>query len=617
MTGLNDSDYVSHSATAGTFDPDTGIWSIGELHAKDFIYVANGRDGEVLTIITGADSDTEITAAISNPQDDYRVCIDSEGNDVDAASEMACTGTSGNTWHTTSYYDHISDNNSATVMAREGNGADLPTIRSVEWAGNGAIEITWEALADVNGRSVTHYEVQKRTNPWMTVARTLETTWVDTDVEEGEDHQYRVRGMNDRGQQGPWSPPGTTASLPPMFPGDTAVRTVAENTASGEEIGAPVEVSDPGDDTLTYTLSGTDAISFDIATDTGQLLTKTALDHETQSSYEVTVSVTDGLDEDGNPDASIDDTIAVTIEVENVDEPGMVTLSSAEPEVGIGLTAELTDPDEDVQDLTWVWERSPDQSVWTTIAGAESEVYTPVAADLNHHLRATASYDDGEGAGKSAEATTDAAVQDFPNRPPVVISQIPDLTPNSMSVEIDLSERFSDPDDDDLVYTVSVTNERAATASVDGDTLTIAMVAPGRTRIIVTAHDGDPSSDETLSVEQTFRVVVPRVVTIEASEETVTEGRSVNFTLRINFAPTESVGVRLRISEDGSFISQLQRPPSSVVIPAGATSASFLVSLPGDDVDEPHGSVTVEVRGGHGYVVGSPSSATVTVIDDD
>ena len=48
-------------------------------------------------------------------------------------------------------------------------------------------------------------------------------------------------------------------------------------------------------DTLTYTLGGTDAASFDIeSTKTGgQLRTKAALDYETQTDYEVTVIATD------------------------------------------------------------------------------------------------------------------------------------------------------------------------------------------------------------------------------------------------------------------------------------------------------------------------------------
>ena len=40
------------------------------------------------------------------------MCIDSSLDDVEASSESACTGTTGNTWHTAKYYDHIENNNS-------------------------------------------------------------------------------------------------------------------------------------------------------------------------------------------------------------------------------------------------------------------------------------------------------------------------------------------------------------------------------------------------------------------------------------------------------------------------------------------------------------------------
>ncbi len=47
-------------------------------------------------------------------------------------------------------------------------------------------------------------------------------------------------------------------------------------------------------DSLTYSLGGTDELSFAIDTTNGQLKTEAALDHETKSSYKVTVSVSDG-----------------------------------------------------------------------------------------------------------------------------------------------------------------------------------------------------------------------------------------------------------------------------------------------------------------------------------
>ena len=102
-------------------------------------------------------------------------------------------------------------------------------------------------------------------------------------------------------------------NLPPEFPSAATTREVAENTVAGEDIGAPVAAIDADDDTLTYTMSGTDAASFGIGPTTGQLTTKTDLDFETKASYTVTVSATDA--------AGLSDAITVTINVTNVDEP--------------------------------------------------------------------------------------------------------------------------------------------------------------------------------------------------------------------------------------------------------------------------------------------------------
>ena len=63
--------------------------------------------------------------------------------------------------------------------------------------------------------------------------------------------------------------------------------------------------------TLAYSLDTAGAVSFDIDAATGQLQTKVALDFETQTDYEVTVTATDG---------NLSDTITVTINVTDVSE---------------------------------------------------------------------------------------------------------------------------------------------------------------------------------------------------------------------------------------------------------------------------------------------------------
>ena len=64
---------------------------------------------------------------------------------------------------------------------------------------------------------------------------------------------------------------------PPTFSADTAARSVAENTAAGQNVGAALTATDADSDTLTYTLEGTDAASFDIVSGSGQIRTRTGV----------------------------------------------------------------------------------------------------------------------------------------------------------------------------------------------------------------------------------------------------------------------------------------------------------------------------------------------------
>ena len=297
----------------------------------------------------------------------------------------------------------------------------------------------------------------------------------------------------------------TNVNEPPAFPAATDTRSVPENTPTAQKIGLPVMARDQDVDaalgTLTYTLGGTDAASFGLDTSTGQLKTNVALDHETDASYTVTVSVTDGKAAAGNADTTADDTVTVTISVtgandppvitgnasityaengtgnvatctatdqdrgesltwrlsgvdnsllsinstgvltfisppdfedpkdlgegseaakdndylvtveafdgtatttldvtitvSNVDETGVATFDSLQPQVDAELTTQVVDPDGSVTPTTWKWEISDDGSNdWTTITGQTTASYTPVTANIGKYLRVTVTYTD-------------------------------------------------------------------------------------------------------------------------------------------------------------------------------------------------------------------------------
>ena len=109
----------------------------------------------------------------------------------------------------------------------------------------------------------------------------------------------------------------TNVNEAPSFASSTATRAIAENTASGQNIGTAVAATDVDHTSLAYTLSGTDAASFGIVSTTGQLQTSAALDRETKASYSVTVTATDG----GN----LSDTTTVTISVTDVNDAPVFT----------------------------------------------------------------------------------------------------------------------------------------------------------------------------------------------------------------------------------------------------------------------------------------------------
>ena len=259
----------------------------------------------------------------------------------------------------------------------------------------------------------------------------------------------------------------------PSFPStETGMRSFDENTGGAAYIGDPVSATDDDGDSLEYTLSGPDASSFNILAGSGQIFLKSGItyNYESKSSYSVIVSVSDEKDDAGNPDDVIDDTITVTINLINVDEPGTVTISGTEAG-GETLTASVTDIDGTVSNLSWQWALGASASgPFAPISGATNNTYTIVAVDVNRYLRATASYTDPQGSGKSANAVT-GQISASNNEPTfgvdgVLTREVAENT--GANVDVGAAVAATDDDSDTLHYWLTGTN--ASSFTVDSGT---------------------------------------------------------------------------------------------------------------------------------------------------
>ena len=330
----------------------------------------------------------------------------------------------------------------------------------------------------------------------------------------------------------------------PEFPSsETGMRSVDENTLAGEDIGAPVSATDEDGDTLTYTLDVPSRATFDIDSTTGQLQTRAALDSETgPSSYTVTVTATDP--------SSAEDTIQVTITLNDVNEAGTVTLSSPQPIVGQDLTATLTDPDGSPTDITWFWERSRNRSTWViskSISNASvTSSYLVEDRELDHYLRARVSYTDGFGVDQSASLISVQQVEPAPVGPNEA-PQFPGTETGERSVDentpagtdIGLPVTATDADGDTLTYSldapslatfdiVSTTGQLQTKAALNYEsgtpshTVGVTATDPGGKvafiRVTITINDLDEPATVMLSSQQPF-VAIPLTATLAEPDQ--------------------------------------------------------------------------------------------------
>ena len=194
-------------------------------------------------------------------------------------------------------------------------------------------------------------------------------------------------------------------SLPPAFAASTADHAVAEHSDPSTVI-ATFAATDPEGGEIRYTLRGTDAGSFNLEDERlGELRANQAFDFETRRTYEVVV--------DAHDPYGLTDSLTLTVSVTDIDEAGRVTFDRRRPILDRPFTATLEDPVGVQGAEIWTWHRSPSRGGWgELITGVVSNVFTPLAADRDHYLRATVEYSDAHGT-KTARGITELPAANF------------------------------------------------------------------------------------------------------------------------------------------------------------------------------------------------------------
>ena len=242
----------------------------------------------------------------------------------------------------------------------------------------------------------------------------------------------------------------------------------------------------------------------------------------------------------------------------------------------------------------------------------------PLNFEEKNRYSVTVTVDDGRGGEDSIRVTIN--VDDVNERPGKPLA--PTVTAGgetSLNVEWSAPSNTGPPIDDyDVQYRVDGSTGPFTDANYDGtDThTTISNLTPGTAyEVQVRATNAEGMSDWSASRTRSTDAPAVPTITIEAKEESVAEGAQVEFTLTADPAPAAMLTVKVSVGETGLFLSGA--PPSQIRIAAGSTTGQIVLQTMDDGIDEPDGDIDATILPGTGYSVGNPSSATVTVEDND
>lgn len=161
--------------------------------------------------------------------------------------------------------------------------------------------------------------------------------------------------------------------------------------------------------------------------------------------------------------------------------------------------------------------------------------------------------------------------------------------------QVDVAANFSDPDGDDLTYTVASSDDSTATTSVEGSVVSVTGVAEGEATITVTATD-----PEGLSAEQSFAVavgeanLVPEVVDSIAPVTVAAEGDSADVLVSEHFSDPNGDELTFTATSSDDDLATVKVTGDTVTVEPVA-AGTLTVTVTATDPDGAHAELPFEV----------------------
>ena len=488
------------------------------------------------------------------------------------------------------------------------------------------------AIMDANGLTSVSYTYQwirvATDNTETNIASATASTYTLVAADQGTTIKVTVSFTDDASNAETLTSAATAAvaaavpNNPPAFSADTAARSVAENTAAGQNVGAALTATDADSDTLTYTLEGTDAASFDIVSGSGQIRTRTGVtyNHEAKSTHTVVVKADDG---NGGTD-----TVTVTITVTDVDEPpGQPAAPSVSATAGSTTSLDVTwtaptntGPAIASYDLQYRAGTSGNFTNGPQNVTGTSAAIGSLAADTSYEVQVRATNAEGDG-DWSVAGTGRTTATTAPGAPTGLTATASGTTAIDLSWSAPASTggsaitgyKIEVSSDGGSSWSDLVANTSNTTTTYAHTGLTAGTTRHYRVSAINANGTGVPSNVANATTGQT-------TVTFGASSYTAAEGgATATVAVQLSAAASATVTIPLtKTHRGGATAADYSGVPSNVTFTAGQTRRTFTVTAT-DDADK-DGGESVQLGFGTlpgGYAPGARRTATVTLVDDD